>query len=341
MATIKDVAKLAGVSTSTVSHVLNGTRFVSDAMREKVNQAVEELDYRPSSIARSLKVNRTGTIGMLVTTSSNPFYAEVVQGVERRCYERGYTLFLCSTEGDPERMAANMDALEEKRVDGLLLLCSNTNGELFKLFERHRSTQLVVTDWGPAADNMDRIYDNSQAGGLLATRHLVEMGHTRIGCITGPLERRSAQERLEGFHRAMGEAGLPPRPEWIVEGDYDPESGVRAMRALSALPERPGALFVCNDMMALGVLQEASRLQIRVPDEMSVIGYDDIYISRYMTPPLTTVHQSTGELGAMAVDTLLDRLEHKRTAGKVIRIEPSLVERESVMRAAPVTAASR
>lgn len=330
MTTIKDVAKRAGVSTSTVSHVMNATRFVSDDKRQRVNAAVRELGYRPSSIARSLKVKRTGTIGMLVTTSSNPFFAEVVQGVEQRCYERGYTLFLCNTKGDARRMKANLDALEEKRVDGLLLLCSVSDKKISRLFETPASTPIVVTDWGPASDHMDRIYDNSQYGGYLATRHLIEMGHTRIGCISGPMDRRSASERVEGFLKAMGQAGIDVRPEWIIEGDFNCESGVRAMRILDNLAERPDALFVCNDMMALGVLNEANRIGIQVPDDLSIIGYDDIYIARYMTPPLTTIHQPTRKLGAMAVDTLLDRLDTKRAQGEIIRIEPNLVERESV-----------
>lgn len=330
MTTIKDVAKLAGVSTSTVSHVMNQTRFVSDDMRKRVKEAVRELGYRPSSIARSLKVKKTGTIGMLVTTSSNPFFAEVVQGVEQRCFEQGYTLFLCNTKGDVERMKANLDALEEKRVDGLLLLCSESNKKLFRLFETHVSTPIVVTDWGPDCDHMDRIYDNSQYGGYIATRHLIEMGHTRIGCISGPMDRRSASERVEGYLKAMGESRLDIREEWIIEGDFYCESGVRAMGILQNLAHQPEALFVCNDMMALGVLNKAASIGLRVPDDLSIIGYDDIYIARYMTPPLTTIHQPTGRLGAMAVDTLIDRLDTKRQKGKIIRIEPRLVKRESV-----------
>jgi len=330
MATIKDVAKLAGVSTSTVSHVLNKTRFVSDDAQGRVDKAVRQLNYRPSSIARSLKVKNTRTIGMLVTASTNPFYAEVVQAVERRCYESGYTLFLCNTEGDVERMKANLDALEEKRVDGLLLMCSETNEDFFKLFESHQSVPVVVTDWGPASDRLDRIYDHSEKGGYIATRHLIDMGHTRIGCITGPMNKRSASERMEGFLRAMNEARLDVRKEWIIEGDYDCAGGVKALSGLDGLPERPEALFVCNDMMALGVISEAARIGIRVPEDLSIVGYDDIYIARYLTPPLTTIHQSTSKLAAMAVDTLLDRLDSKRTKGKVIRIESNLVERKSV-----------
>nr|WP_321512807.1 substrate-binding domain-containing protein [uncultured Pseudodesulfovibrio sp.] len=330
MATIKDVAKLAGVSTSTVSHVLNKTRFVREDTCERVKQAVRELNYRPSSIARSLKGQKTRTLGMLVTTSRNPFFAEVVHEVERRCYERGYTLFLCNTEGDIHRMEANLDALEEKRVDGLLLLCSEVNDDVIKLLEAERSVPIVVFDWGPESDNVDRIYDNSPYGARLATEHLIAMGHTAIGCVTGPKGRRSAEERVEGFRASMDDAGLHVHNEWIMEGDYECEGGVRAMQRLNDLAERPTALFVCNDMMAIGIISEASRLGISVPDDLSLVGYDDIYIARHAAPPLTTIHQPKGEIAAMAVDTLIDRLDSKRTKGKVIKIEPTLVKRRSV-----------
>ncbi|WP_421902616.1 substrate-binding domain-containing protein [Maridesulfovibrio sp.] len=330
MATIKDVAKLAGVSTSTVSHVLNRTRFVSDEKRELVEQAVEELNYRPSSIARSLKVQQTRTLGMLVTASRNPFFAEVVHGVERRCYERGYTLFLCNTEGDIGRMEANLDALEEKRVDGLLLLCSEVNDEIINLIEAERSVPIVVFDWGPESANVDRIYDNSLSGARLATKYLIAKGHTNIGCIVGPQDRRSAKERLEGYRQAMEETGLPVGDEWIVEGDYDCEGGVEAMRYLAELDEMPSAVFVCNDMMAIGVLSEAARLGINVPQDLSVIGYDNVYISRFTAPALTTIHQPKKEIAARAVDTLIDRLSSKRSKGLQIKVEPTLVERESV-----------
>ena len=332
MATIKDVAKKAQVSTSTVSHVLNGTRYVSEATRDKVMEAVKALDYRPSSIARSLKVNRTGTIGMLVNTSTNPFYAEVVQGVESRCFEMGYTLFLCNTGGDIERMEANLKALEQKRVDGLLLMCSETDTELFDLFAAYQDIPIVVTDWGPLSPNMDRIQDNSRKGGYLATRHLIEMGHTAIGCITGPMNKQISAERLEGFHEALQEAGLSPTPQWIFEGDFGCRGGSAAMEALLALKHRPTALFIENDMMAMGAIHQANRAGVDIPNDLSIVGYDDIFISRYMTPPLTTIHQPKAKLGAMAVDTLLNRIARHHQAGTLIHIEPHLIKRRSVQR---------
>lgn len=198
MATMKDIAKLAGVSTSTVSHVINKTRFVSDEIAERVNNAAKELHYdAPSALARSFKTNRTNTLGMIVTTSTNPFFGEVVKGVERSCYHAGYNLILCNTEGDEKRMKASIDTLMQKRVDGFILMCSTLEGEYSEILEKLRNVPVVVMDWGPISLPCDKIQDNSFRGGFLATKHLIENGHTQIGCITGPLIKHQAQMRYQ------------------------------------------------------------------------------------------------------------------------------------------------
>lgn len=197
MATMKDIARLAGVSTSTVSHVINKSRFVSDEIAERVNNAAQQLNYAPSALARSLKMNRTKTIGMLVTTSTNPFFGEVVKGVERSCYHQGYNLILCNTEGDNQRMKASINTLLQKRVDGLLLMCSTLEGERLDVFDRYPDIPIVVMDWGPILFASDKIQDNSLQGGYMAAKHLIECGHKEIGCITGPLIRHQAQMRYE------------------------------------------------------------------------------------------------------------------------------------------------
>ena len=245
MATIKDVAKHAGVSTSTVSHVLNKTRFVSEDISQRVLAAVETLNYAPSALARSLKVNHTRTFGMLVTTSTNPFFGEVVKGVERRCYEHGYNLILCNTEGDLERMHSNLDTLLQKRVDGLLLMCSEVEGQAFDLFSRHQPVPTVVMDWGPMDFPSDKIQDNSHHGGYLATRHLIAKGHKEIGCLTGPLDKLSAQQRLSGFIQAMEESGLTINKNWIISGKFECEGGEKAFEELYSKGPLPSAyLFV-------------------------------------------------------------------------------------------------
>ena len=330
MATIKDIAKHAGVSTSTVSHVLNKTRFVSEEISVRVMAAVEELNYAPSALARSLKVKHTRTFGMLVTTSTNPFFGEVMKGVERRCYEKGYNLILCNTEGDEERMLSNLDTLLQKRVDGLLLMSSEAEGMKFDLFGRHKPVPVVVMDWGPIDFSCDKIQDNSHHGGYLATRHLIEQGHKQIGCLTGPLDKLSAQQRLSGFVQAMEEAGLEINKDWITSGKFECEGGEKAFNVIYERGPLPTAMFVCNDMMAMGVINAAHKKGVSVPGELSIVGYDDIKLAKYITPSLTTIHQPKHRLGQQAVDTLLDRIETKREDSRMIQLEPTLVERDSV-----------
>ncbi|MEI8673485.1 substrate-binding domain-containing protein [Vibrio sp. SA48] len=330
MATMKDIARLAGVSTSTVSHVINKSRFVSEDIAERVNKAAQDLNYAPSALARSLKMNRTRTIGMLVTTSTNPFFGEVVKGVERSCYHKGYNLILCNTEGDNERMKASINTLLQKRVDGLLLMCSTLEGERIEVFDRYPDIPVVVMDWGPMLFASDKIQDNSLSGGYIATNYLIECGHKEIGCITGPLIRHQAQMRYEGYKRAVLESGLEINPQWIVESDFECEGGYEAFNRMLENGPLPSSIFVSNDMMAMGVLNAAHEKGIRIPEDVSIMGYDDIHIARFMSPALTTVHQPKYRLGKVAVETLLKKLEKETLEPQVVQLDPTLVVRKSV-----------
>ncbi|ARR47691.1 transcriptional repressor PurR [Vibrio campbellii] len=331
MATMKDIAKLAGVSTSTVSHVINKTRFVSEEISERVNNAAKELNYyAPSALARSLKVNRTKTIGMLVTTSTNPFFGEVVKGVERSCYHKGYSLILCNTEGDNERMRESINTLLQKRVDGLILMCSSLEGERIDVFERYPDIPVVVMDWGPMLFTSDKIQDNSLRGGYLAAKYLIDCGHKEVGCITGPLIKHQAQMRYEGYKRAMLEAELEFNANWIVESDFECEGGYQAFKKMVERGPLPSSIFVSNDMMAMGVINAANELGIKIPEQLSIIGYDDIHIAKFMSPSLTTIHQPKYRLGQAAVETLLRKLDEKSDEAQVVQLEPTLVERNSV-----------
>ncbi|MBV7437626.1 substrate-binding domain-containing protein [Aeromonas sp. sif2416] len=329
MANIKEVAALAGVSTTTVSHVINETRVVSDATRERVFAAMQSLNYAPSLVARSLKVKETNSIGMLVTTSSNPFFAEVVRGVERYCFEQGYNLMLGNTEGQAETALSYLKMMLRKRVDGLLIMCSEGQQEVFNQLDWLKSLPVVVMDWGMESKEVDLIADNSHRGGYLATRHLLALGHRAIGCITGPHSRAPANQRLAGFEQAMQEAGLAINPAWVQEGDFDCASGHDAMLRLLAMPERPSALFVCNDMMAMGVISAAHRAGLVIPRDLSLVGYDNVALAQYMSPPLTTVNQPKEELGRLAVTRLLARINGERIDNRMITVDPDLVIRDS------------
>ncbi|PKH01619.1 transcriptional repressor PurR [Psychromonas sp. MB-3u-54] len=330
MATIKDVAKHAGVSTSTVSHVLNQTRYVSEDITARVKKAVDQLQYAPSALARSLKLKYTHTFGMLVTTSTNPFFAEVVKGVERRCYEQGYNLLLCNTEGDLERLRFNIDMLLQKRVDGLLLMSDEIVSQNLDIFARHKAVPTVVMDCGKTHFPADKIQDNSYLGGYLATEYLIKKGHRKIGCITGPLNKPMAEKRWAGYQQAMLDAGIFINPDWLADGNFECEGGQQAFDKILSRGTLPSALFVCNDMMALGVINSASKHGISIPDDLSIIGYDDIKIARFFTPSLTTIHQPKFNLGRKAFDTLLDKIQSKRENDLEIKLEPTLVERDSV-----------
>ncbi|WP_105664490.1 ribose operon transcriptional repressor RbsR [Cronobacter dublinensis] len=329
MATMKDVARLAGVSTSTVSHVINKDRFVSDAIRVRVEDAVRTLNYAPSALARSLKLNQTRTIGMLITASSNPFYSELVRGVERSCFERGYSLVLCNTEGDEQRMNRNLETLLQKRVDGLLLLCTETHQPSPAIMTRYPAIPTVMMDWSPFDGDSDVIQDNSLLGGDIATRHLIEKGFTRIACVTGPLDKTPARLRLEGYRTAMQRAGLTVPEGYEVIGDFEFGGGLRAMQSLLALPEPPQAVFMGNDAMAVGAYQALYQAGLRIPQDIALVGYDDIELARYMTPPLTTIHQPKDELGELAIDVLIHRMAQPELQQQRLQLTPVLMERGS------------
>lgn len=327
---MKDVARLAGVSTSTVSHVINNNRFVSDQVREKVEQAIRSLNYAPSALARSLKINQTRTIGMLLTASNNPFYSEVVRGVENSCYERGYSLILCNTEGDEERMNRSLETLLQKRVDGLLIMCTETHLPSADILNRYPSIPMVMMDWAPFEGRGDIIQDNALLGGEMATQHLIDRGYRRIACIAGPLDKTPARLRLDGFQKAMSNSGLPVPAGYVVDGDFEFQGGFNAMNQLLTLDPLPEAVFTSNDAMAVGVYHALFQAGLRVPQDIAVMGYDNIELARYLTPPLSTVHQPKDELGELAIDTLIHRMSDPDASQQTLVLTPELVERGSV-----------
>ncbi|WP_237388151.1 ribose operon transcriptional repressor RbsR [Xenorhabdus sp. Sc-CR9] len=329
MATMKDVARLAGVSTSTVSHVINNNRYVSEKIKKRVNAAIEELNYTPSALARSLKIKQTKTIGMLVTSSDNSFYGEVVRGVEQSCYERGYSLIL-HTEGNLTRMLRGMETLLQKRVDGLLIMCSEQQLISKDFFLRYPLVPIVTMDWSPFDVSSDVIKDNSLLGGELATSYLISRGFRKIACIAGPQDKMPAQQRLFGYRKAMRDAGLEISEGYEIYSNFEFSGGFLSMKQLLQLPEPPEAVFASNDAMAIGVYQALYQSGLSVPKDISVIGYDDIAIAPYLAPPLTTIHQPKDELGKLAIDILLYRMENPESEPRELVLTPTLIERSSV-----------
>lgn len=331
MATIKDVAKRAGVSTTTVSHVINKTRFVAEETREAVWAAIKELNYSPSAVARSLKVNHTKSIGLLATSSEAPYFAEIIEAVETRCFAKGYTLILGNAHNDLQKQQAYLSMMAQKRVDGLLVMCAEYPDELLKMLEANRNIPMVVMDWGESrGDFTDSVVDNAFEGGYLVGRYLIERGHRDIGAIPGQLVRNTGGGRHAGFLKALAEANITLRDEWVVQGDFEPESGYRAMQQILSQKQRPTAVFCGGDIMAMGAICAADEMGLRVPQDISVIGYDNVRNARYFTPALTTVHQPKERLGETAFDMLLDRITSKREEPQTIEVHPSLIERRSV-----------
>lgn len=328
MATIKDVAALAGISYTTVSHVLNKTRPVSEPVRLKVEAAIAELDYVPSAVARSLKARSTATIGLLVPSSVNPYFAELARGIEDNCERNGYCVILCNSDDNPQKQRNYLRMLLEKRIDGLIVASVGEDADLLDSLSTVR-TPMVVVDRALEGVDADLVCIDHEQGGYLATRHLLALGHRDIACISGPAQTCSAKMRLAGFQRALAEAGVSLRAGRVVASDFTSLGGYDAAAKLLD-EQRPTAIFAANDMIGIGVLRAAAERNIVVPSELSVIGFDDIQISQYVFPALTTVGQSIRELGERAAELLLRRIAEPTPLATEQRIiAPSIVLRES------------
>ena len=329
-ATIKDVAQRAGVSTSTVSHVVNGTRYVSAGLRARISEVMQELDYRPNSLARSLRVRESRTIGLIVPDNTNPFFAEVSRAIEDIGFHEGYSVFLCNSDGRVEKERAYVNSLVTKRVDGIIFITSGGAIAPLQDLTRH-DTPVVVVDREVPLSLADLVLLDNQTGGQLATRHLISLGHRRIGCITGPSMLTPSADRVLGYREAMDEADIPAKPEWIVAGDFRPAGGEAGMRELLDQPDAPTAVFACNDLMAIGALRAIRSAGLNVPADVSIVGFDDIPLASEVVPPLTTVAQPVEEMARIAVGLLLSRISDKRDLTQTERhvLSPLLVERES------------
>ncbi len=332
MITIRDVANRAAVSPSTVSHVINETRHVSAETRERVLQAMAELNYQPNRLARSLRSRRTQTLGVLLPNNANPFFAQVLEGIEAAAYDEGYNVILGNANDDPQRELAYLDILLSKQVDGVLLVSTGAYREALD-FLAGRETPVVMVDRAPGETyddfRIDTVFTENRRGGVLATEYLIGLGHRRIGCIAGPSLINSSAARVVGYRQALEAAGLAVDERLIVSGDFQHESGYHAARALLALPERPSALFVCNDLMAVGALYAAHEAGLRVPADLSVIGFDDIPLASFTLPRLTTIAQPARALGERAVALLVKRLQNRQAPACHELLPVRLVERDS------------
>ena len=331
MTTIHDVAKKAGVSSATVSHVLNETRFVSDELRKRVVDAMGELGYRRNTLASSLRKGRTQTIGLILPDSSNTFFAELGRGIEEAAFSHGYNLILCNSDNDIEKEHLYIDLLTEKQVDGIIL-----DTEEKDIHSLHTiipdTTPIVLIDRDLFNNDYDIVLSDSRQGGCIAAQHLIELGHKNIGCITGPEEMVSSIERLQAFKHSLNEAGLSLDPGLVTQGDFHPESGYIGAMKLLHLKNPPTAIFACNDSMAIGVIRAAVELGLRVPNDLSLIGFDNIELCNYTCPALTTIDQPKINLGQKAIQHLVDRISNHSIPVVRELIPTELIIRESTGR---------
>lgn len=327
---IRDIARRARVSTATVSRTVNQVATVDAQLAKRVWKAIEELGYYPNRQARALVSGRSRVFGLIVSEITNPFFPEVVQTFETLAVEQNYDILLTSTIHDPKRMELAVRRMIEGRVDGVAILTFGMEDALLEHL-RFRNLPLVFVDVGPKAPRISNIRVDYAHGIRQAVQHLAAMKHEKIGFVSGPLKLRSAIVRKDAFEASMHEIGLQPNPEFLVEGDHRLEGGKLALQKLSKLREQPTALLCSNDMTAIGVMRQAFELGIRVPQELSVIGFDDTRLADFMIPPLTSVQMSQTELATLAFNALLKEVKRETPApnGTEYTLKTQLVLRSS------------
>lgn len=334
--TIKDIARKLGVSTTTVSLVLNNKPSrISPETRQAVLQAAAELNYHPNQIAVSMVTRRTGTIGLLLPDISNLYFSSLAKVIESECSALGYNVLYGNTNDSVENDFKYLELfLLGRAVDAVILTPSYQLGEeeriRFRGLVESSSIPVVTVDRRMQQMEVPCVCVDQELGGYLATKHLLSLGHRRIGCITAQPNVSGSAERLRGYRRALEEAGVPFEPALVVAGNYHVESGIQALPIL--LGQEVSAIFAANDMMAIGVLRECRRFHLRVPEDLSVVGFDDIFLAEFLEPPLTTVYQPLEEIGREAVHQAAEMLHGAPGGERIISFKPSLRIRGSTMR---------
>jgi LacI family transcriptional regulator len=338
MPTIVEVAKRAGVSIATVSNVIRGTKYVSPQVQQRVQDAIRELDYYPNEIARSLKVKQTRMLGMILPDITNPFFPEIIRGAEDTAFERGYFLVTANTDEQIGRERRLIVALRSYRVDGILLASAPSSDTSHIQNTINAGMSVVCLDRPVPGVETDAVLLDNIRGSRECVRHLIQVGHRKIAIITGQLEAQIARERLQGYEDALRAADIKIDRSVILEGDFRDESGYRLARQFLQKKDRATAIFVCNGVMALGVLKAFEELGVECPRDIALATFDDLVVDRSFHPHLTAVVQPSYEMGARAATILMDRIEGKLTGSPfVVRIVPTLVIRESTIPLSPLS----
>jgi LacI family transcriptional regulator len=327
--TIKDIARKADVSVATVSYVINKTRWVSPKLTSRVNAAIAELSYSPNAVAQSLRQSRTKTIGLIVPDNSNPFFAEIAKGVEDAGFDAGYSVILCNSNAMIERELAYVELLKSKRVDGIIFIGTTTETKHLRPLIRSGIPAVIFYRQSGNLDVDTFCIDNERAG-FLATSHLIELGHREIACIQPASAATASGHRVEGFLRAMQEHGLQCNEQLMPRGDNLLPGGWRAANELIKSQIPFSAVFACNDAMAVGCIRAFCEAGYRVPEDISIVGVDDIQLASFCEPTLTTITQPKDQAGRQAVEMLLDRITGRHSDGpREIELEIKLIVRNS------------
>lgn len=326
--TLEQVAELAGVSPSTVSRILNGTAAVSQAKKDAVQAAIQELGFRPNPVARGLAGGRTLSVGVVTQIISSPFYGEALLGIERELERAGYVPLFVSGNWHEDDEKKAIETLLSRRVDGVIVLAGRiSDSELTKVSD---SLPVIVVGRQLSGPQLFSFSFDNRAGARLATQHLIEQGHRRIAFIAGDLMHDDAVERQNGYFDALAAAGIPVDQNLIVQSDYTEAGGMLSVTRLLERDAHFTALFASNDQMAIGACLGLHRRNLRVPDDVSLVGFDDLIMARYSMPPLTTVRQSVYEIGVEAATAMLEMLRGGKPKAQLP--EPELVVRESTRR---------
>ncbi|MDW7671013.1 MAG: LacI family DNA-binding transcriptional regulator [Bacillota bacterium] len=332
-ATIKDIARMANCSYATVSRALNNKPGVNKQTRERIINLANQLDYQPNAIARGLVMQRTHTIGLVIPDIVNPFFPEIARGVEDVASDKGYTVFLCNTNWDLKKENDYLEALQEKRVDGIIITPAsdlNSHDADGPSYLETINLPIVIFSGQSRTGQHSYIEIDNHRGGFIATKHLIESGYRRIAFIGGRESSHSNSERLKGYRTALSSYHLPVHEDLIVNQDFYSESGFSAMEELLKLPQPPDAVFSGNDIIALGILECLQLHHIRVPDDFGLVGFDNIIFSGYPQIQLTTISQPKYLMGRYAAEMLLSEIEGALTweIRKTI-LEPELIIRKT------------
>ena len=301
--------------------------LVNSDTRDRIRQIATESGYRASAVARGLVMRKTLTVGIVVTTIADPFVSEVVSGIEDFANDHGYSVFVANSHADPEREKRVVQSFSERRVDGILVTSSRVGALYMPLLSELRVPIVLINNQQPTPLTHSVRIENVDSS-RTATEHLIALGHRRIAYLGDQFGYASDTERFTGYRQALERAGLPFHQELVVQGDGKPEAAVGATESLLALDERPTALFCYNDMSALGAMRAIRAAGLHIPHDISVVGFDDLFIASYTDPPLTTLHQPMHEMGRMAMDSLLTLMTGHQPP-ETIRVPAHLVVRES------------